>query len=75
MLDPRSHPKVSKEEQGAQTWIVMMLTTWKNCPMPLLLPGPYPNGIKYWIDCPTLPKSRQANSPKFLTHRKISQTF
>lgn len=37
------------------TWIVEVLTTAKNCPMPYPLPGSCPNCGHCWVDCCALP--------------------
>lgn len=55
-------------------WIVVTLINELNYNMPCLPPGTYPNCGQtghFGVDCPTLPKPRQVNFPKFLLHRNL----
>lgn len=75
MPDPRGGPQSPKKTDGAQHWIVVMLITEKNCPVPCLLPGPCTNSGHCWFDCPAVSESNWVNLPKFLNQRKLSQTL
>lgn len=54
--------------------MMVTLTTGENhCSTPHLPPGLCTNYEHFWVYCPTLPG--QSQSPKFLIHGEISQTW